>query len=90
MIRIQAVLSIVLALISFFVGFGKYEWAIFIFAVFFMFAVETMNSSIEDLADEVTLKHNREIGIIKDLAAGASGLITIGLGILWLIFIFAK
>ncbi|NOZ45137.1 MAG: hypothetical protein GXP45_08610 [bacterium] len=34
-----------------------------------MFGMEIMNSAVEKLADEVSMKHKKEIGVIKDLAA---------------------
>lgn len=76
-IKIQICLILIFAIILYFLNIKQTEWIIFIFTSFTMLAVETINSSIEKLADEVTLKHKKEIWLIKDLASGASGLIMI-------------
>jgi len=86
-IKIQSAWILIAIIINISIKTTSIERMIFTFAAFTMFAIETINSSIEKLADEVTLKHKKEIGLIKDLSAGASGLVTIGMLILWLLII---
>ena len=76
--KIQLVLVLILSIIAFFKHFTINQWAVYGFAILLMLAMEIMNSAIEKLADEVTLKHNKEIGIIKDFAAAAVSLVSLG------------
>lgn len=89
-LKIQAWISIVATIIAGFVGFTLREWIVYIFAVILMFGMEIMNSAVEKLADEVTLKHKREIGVIKDLAAAASGMVSLWVAVIRCIFIFVS
>lgn len=86
-LKIQVWLSTIAAIIAWFVGFTEKERIVYIFVVFLMFGMEIMNSAVEMLANEVTMKHKREIWVVKDLAAAASGLVSLGVGIVWLVFL---
>ena len=47
------------------------EWRWIIFAIALVWLAEALNTAIERLADAVTLEPNDNIGIAKDVAAGA-------------------
>jgi diacylglycerol kinase len=47
------------------------EWIAIIFAIGFVFAMEIVNSAIENLADFVTTEKHETIKKVKDLAASA-------------------
>jgi diacylglycerol kinase len=47
------------------------EWIAIIFAIGFVFAMEILNSAIENLADFVTTEKHEAIKKVKDLAASA-------------------
>jgi diacylglycerol kinase len=50
---------------------SSYEWIALAFAIGLVFALEIVNSSIENLADFITPNHDDRIKKIKDLAAAA-------------------
>lgn len=45
------------------------EWALLIFSLCLVWAMESMNTAIEFLADEISLEHRERIGKAKDVAA---------------------
>ena len=47
------------------------EWIIVIFCIGFVFVLELINTSIENIADFVTQEYHNSIKKTKDLAAGA-------------------
>jgi len=87
--KIQLILFGVLSIIAAYKPFSIRERALYGLAILLMLGMEIMNSAIEKLCDEVTLKHKREIGIIKDLSAGAVALVSIAALGVWVVFIFA-
>jgi diacylglycerol kinase len=48
---------------------SKLEWALLVFQISFVFMAEAFNTSIEKLCDFNTRDFNKEIGVVKDLAA---------------------
>ena len=71
-------------LVTFFgliVGINKLEWLVLILLFFVMFAVETVNSSIETICNLLVEKlhlNYEETKEIRNISAGASMLIAIG------------
>ena len=63
------------------VGLSPVEWALVSGSVGLVLAVETVNSSIERLADAVDSDPNPVIGEVKDLAAAASLLVSVAAAI---------
>ena len=47
------------------------SWAILMLCIGGVLGAETMNTAIEKLADQVERRYDRDIGDVKDLAAGA-------------------
>lgn len=47
------------------------EWILVTMLIGFVFAMEILNTSIENIADYVSPDHHEKIGIIKDLGAAA-------------------
>ena len=60
------------------VGLSPVEWAVVAGGIASVLAFESFNTAIERLADAVDSEPNSLIGEIKDLAAGASLLVSIG------------
>lgn len=48
---------------------SKLEWALLVFQIAIVFMAEAFNTSIEKLCDFNTTEFNKEIGVVKDLAA---------------------
>jgi diacylglycerol kinase len=51
---------------------NKYEWIIIVFAIGFVFAMELMNTAIENIADFLSTDIDDRIKKIKDLSAAAT------------------
>lgn len=61
------------------------EWAILILAFFTMFAVEIINTTLEATVDTISFQYNVKVKKIKDIASGATLVITTGAFIVMLI-----
>jgi len=48
---------------------SRLEWALLIFAISLVWAMEALNTAIELLADEVSGEHRQRLGQAKDVAA---------------------
>jgi len=70
-VRIHLVATVLVVALSLFLNINKYEWFAVIFAIGFVFAMELFNSSIENMADFISLEKNDTIRKIKDLSAAA-------------------
>lgn len=68
--RIHLVGAIIAMGLSFFFKISTFEWIAVIFSIGFVFAMELLNSALENLADFATTEKNEMIKKAKDLAAG--------------------
>ena len=66
------------------------EWTIVIFCIGFVFALELINSAIENMADFVSKEYHDLIKKTKDLAAGAVLIGSIAVAIIGLIIFVPK
>ncbi|MCU0436864.1 MAG: diacylglycerol kinase family protein [Raineya sp.] len=69
--RIHAVATIFVVVLGAWLDISTSEWIALIFAIGFVFAMETVNSAIENLADFITKEKQDAIKKVKDLAASA-------------------
>lgn len=53
--------------------------------IVFVMVVELLNTAIEKLADRVTLAHDPQIGMVKDMGSAAVGLALLIAGLAWLL-----
>lgn len=67
--RIHLFSLIIVTIAGYFFQISKEEWSLLLIVCGFVFAAEAFNSSIEFLADEVSLEKRDKIGKSKDLAA---------------------
>lgn len=65
------------ALAPFFID-SRSGWVALIVLCFGIFAAELFNTTIEALCDRITADFDRQIGLIKDLAAGAVFILALG------------
>jgi diacylglycerol kinase (ATP) len=70
-LKIHAVIAILVAAAGFYFNITKTEWLVVLLCIALVVAAELLNSAIEHLANRVTREFDPEIGIVKDLAAGA-------------------
>lgn len=69
--RIHLAVAIVVIVAGIFVGLSITEWIIITILIGFVFAMEIVNSAIENLCDLICPEQNEKIKKIKDLAASA-------------------
>jgi len=69
--RIHAVAAICAIIAGILLKISIIEWIALTFAIGFVFVVETINSSIENTADLISLEKSNKIKRIKDLSAAA-------------------
>lgn len=69
--RVHLGATVVVVIVSLVMGVTRTEAAILAIVTGMVWVAEILNTCIEHLADHVTKERHPEIGIIKDLAAGA-------------------
>ncbi len=70
--------KVILSLVVMALALSLHNWvdaALILLATGMMVAAELFNTAIEALCDFVETRHNEKIGIIKDIAAAATGLV---------------
>ncbi len=69
--RIHALAAICAITVGILLKISRIEWIALAFAIGLVFAVETINSSIENTADLISLEQSSRMKKIKDLSAAA-------------------
>ena len=69
--RIHLVASVLVVFFGFMLKISYLEWIAVIFAIGMVFALEILNSTIENIADFISPEKHEKIAKIKDLAAAA-------------------
>lgn len=69
--RIHVVATILVIIVARVLEVSATEWAILAVVTGLVWVAEILNTCVERLADHITKERHPEIGIIKDLAAGA-------------------
>mgnify|MGYP000407092094 FL=1 len=84
---VHIVISLLWIGAGFYFEISTQEWIIELLCIGLVLSVEGLNTAVEKLCDFVHPDHAKEIGIIKDIAAGAVGFavipVTIVLGIIY-------
>ncbi|NNC48745.1 MAG: diacylglycerol kinase family protein [Sphingomonas sp.] len=75
--RFHAVGSIAAIGAGWWLGLERWEWAFVIAMIGLVWFAEAVNTSLERLADAVTLEHHPLIGLSKDVASAAVLIISI-------------
>ena len=70
-IQIQFVIAVILTGLGFYFKISNFEWLFQVLAIGLVISFESINTAIERIADFIHPEHNKKIGIIKDMAAGA-------------------
>ena len=60
-------------------NFSIIEWTIVILIMFLTYAIEVLNTALEAAVDAISFEYNIKVKKIKDIAAGATFIVTIGL-----------
>ena len=69
--KIEFAFAVLAVMVSFLLHITAIEWCIILLCIGGVLATEMLNSSLEKLADQVTLERRPEIGKLKDMAAAA-------------------
>ncbi|MBE0663552.1 MAG: diacylglycerol kinase family protein [Bacteroidales bacterium] len=69
--RIHLLAALVVIILGFYFRVTTEEWCILIVCICGVIGFEVINTAIERLADEVSATYNKNIGIVKDIAAAA-------------------
>ena len=69
--RIHLVAAILVVIAGILLKISNAEWVAVTFSIGLVFALETINSAIENLADFISPDKNDQIKKVKDLSAGA-------------------
>lgn len=70
-IMVQFAIAIIMILVGFVVGLSQTEWALQFLAIGLVLVAESANTAVEKLADFIHKDYHKDIGFIKDIAAGA-------------------
>lgn len=81
---IHALATLLVVIAGLTLGVSRLEWALLVVAVCSVWAMESLNTAVELLADVVSPQWRQEIGAVKDVAAfgvlvAACGAVLIGL-----------
>ena len=88
-LRIQLAAAVHVLLFGFWQGLSAADWAIELLCCAAVLSLETVNSAIERLADRVTRAQDRDIGAVKDMAAGAVLTVALFSAAVWVTILFA-
>ena len=61
-----------------------------VLVLMFLLVVELLNTSVEKLADRLTLEHDEQIGRVKDMGSAAVGIALLIAGFLWIFAILER
>ena len=70
-IQAQSLIALVFIIAGFFFEISKTEWIFQVLAICLVLTAESLNTAIEKIADFIHPDHNKKIGFIKDISAGA-------------------
>jgi diacylglycerol kinase (ATP) len=89
-IKIQFFIALFMTGMGFLLDISANEWILQIFAISMVMGIEGLNTAVEKICDFVHPEFNPEIGLIKDISAGAVMLVSIGASIIGLIIYLPK
>lgn len=69
--QIQAAVAVVIVMAGLFFGITKTEWLMVLLCIGLVLGLEMVNTAIEKLADQTHPERHPQIGLVKDVAAGA-------------------
>jgi diacylglycerol kinase (ATP) len=89
-IQVQFFVAIILTIAGFYFEISSLEWIIQIFAIVLVMSVEALNTGLEKICDFVHEDFETRIGFIKDIAAGAVAIASLGAFLIVLILYLPK
>ena len=70
-IKTQFVIAILVTITGFYYNISTVEWILQVLSIGLVMSIEGVNTAIEEIANFIHPEHNKKIGLIKDIAAGA-------------------
>jgi diacylglycerol kinase (ATP) len=70
-IQAQSLIALIFIIAGFFFEISNIEWIFQVLAICLVLTAESLNTAIEKIADFIHPDHNKKIGFIKDISAGA-------------------
>jgi diacylglycerol kinase (ATP) len=70
-IQAQSIIALLSIVAGFYFEISEIEWLFQILAICLVLCAESLNTAIEKLSDFIHPDHNKKIGFIKDVSAGA-------------------
>jgi len=89
-LKIHFLVSLCVILAGFLLHISSLEWLTIIICIAFVITIELLNTAIEKLANIIEPNRNKEIGLVKDIAAGAVLFSAIGTAVIGLIIFIPK
>lgn len=86
--KIQLLILFFVILLGIYFHLSSFEWILIILSSMIVLSLEALNSSVEKLADAVTLENNPKIKWVKDVSAAAVLIGSIGAAIIGCIIFF--
>ncbi len=71
-IQAQTIISVIFIFLGFYFKISPTEWMFKILAIALILSIESLNTAVEKICDYIHPDHNKKIGIIKDISAGAA------------------
>jgi diacylglycerol kinase (ATP) len=76
--------------VAWFIGATTMRAVELVCAVAFVLVVELLNTSVEKLADRLTMEHDKQIGQVKDMGSAAVGVALLMAGAFWIFAIVER
>lgn len=76
--------------VAWFIGTTTMRAVELVCAVAFVLVVELLNTSVEKLADRLTMEHDKQIGQVKDMGSAAVGVALLMAGAFWIFAILER
>lgn len=89
-IQLQFSIGVLLSIVGFYLNISLTEWMMQTFAVVLVMSTEALNTGVEKICDFVHEDFEVRIGFIKDIAAGAVAIASVGAFIITLLIYLPK
>lgn len=88
--RYHMIAGIGVVITGFYLKLNVIEWSILTSLIGLIFMAEAFNTAIEKLSDKVEPNQNEDIGLIKDISAGAVLIVSIATAVIGVLLIGSK
>ncbi|MEO0506814.1 MAG: diacylglycerol kinase family protein [Bacteroidota bacterium] len=75
-IKIQLVIALLVTFAGLYFNISTVEWCLQVLSIGLVMGIEGINTAVEKLSDFVQPQHDKKIGLIKDISAGAVMLVS--------------